>query len=365
MSLPNGFVNRGYKHIKRRNEFVKKAAAVLESIGYREGYPALLYPMRDSFPREGADDRIKLIDCDGTVLCVSDDTVTALLQTCSETARVYGCAEEFKLFGAIRNESCFSAILSGVAGIEGDAEIISAGVRIMEKIGLPKGKITLGNPAVIRGVAESCLNRQVSRKDLKRLIMGEAASEDEASATKFIGEIASAKGGVSIIGAVAEKITNKTSVDGLVGLFELSKLLEEYGVSDVEFDLSYIGDAGDSGILFSISDDVGNRIIDGGRRDFMNGKAVVRTVSLRIYPDYVISVRPELFPNGAEFDVVIGVADGIKPLKSAYRLKNGFADEGLRVTVLYKVNKEDTDSFASALGIESAVYVDENGNITY
>ena len=367
MTLPRGFVKRDVKIVNDRKKLIEKINSVLIPSGFREGYPAVAYDAKSSFPRDGFDDRIKFIDSDGSVLCLAEDAVTALLQSAeSEYGRVYGCCESYKFFGENRNELTFAALLAGVGGVEAEAELITVGVKIMEKLGIPVGEIRLGNTKVLHGVAESCLKRTVTKSDIKRNLSGNIYSEEDYSAIKLLQEIAAVKGGVSVIGTAAEKITNKQSVDGLISLFELSKILGEYGYTDnVTFDLGYAGSFYDNGVTFLLCDAAGNKIIDGGRHDYFSDGSIKRVVSLRLYPDYILSIKPELREKETDFDVAIGVADGINALRAAYRLKNGLIDEGLKVTVVYKAEKESFTKFAVAMKIENVIFIDADGNIMY
>lgn len=367
MTLPRGFVKRDAKAISDRKKLIDKISSVLILSGFREGYTATAYDAKSSFPRDDFDDRIKLVDSDGRVLCLAEDAVTALLQSAeSEYGRIYGCCEGYKFFGENRNELTFAALLSGVSGVEAEAELITVGIKIMESLGIPVGGIRLGNTKVLQGVAESCLKKNVSKTDIKRYLAGNIYSEEDYSAIKLLQEIAAVKGGVSVIGTVAEKITNKQSVDGLISLFELSKILGEYGYSDnVTFDLAYTGNFYDNGVTFLLCDASGNKIIDGGRHDYFADGSVKRVVSLRLYPDYILSIRPELREEKNDFDVAIGVADGINALKAAYRLKNGLIDESLKVMVVYKAEKESFVKFAAEMKIENAIFIDTDGNVEY
>lgn len=365
MALPQGFITRDSRLIRRRRELVEKMSGILNAIGFEEGYVAPMYHLGESFRKEGVDDRIKLLDNDGRVLCISDDIVTAMLQSAEGLVRYYGCGEQYKLFGERRNEACFATVIGGLGGIEAEAEIISAGVRLMEKLALPVGKIVIGSSAVLRGVAESALKTVLTKQNVLDLLNGKFSSEDERIVAETLKEIAGANGGITVLGEVAKKISNKTGIDALVGLFELSKVLDEYGLTDkITFDLSYLGGDYDRGMSFAIYDESGNKIMDGGRHDYMNGDGIKRAVSLRVYPDYLLSIHPELVEDKQKFDVVIGTADGIKALARAYKLKNDFADEGLRTTVLYKVSREDVTAFANAFEIEVRVFVDEEGIAT-
>jgi len=367
MALPQGFVNRDNRLIRQRNQLARKIGDVLEHIGFEEGYVSLLYPLKESFPKDVLDDRMKFLDTSGNVMCVTDDTVTGLLQsTDGKLCRLYGMAEQYRLFGERRNEACFAAVIGGLSGVEPEAEIIATAVRIMEKLSIPIGKIVLGSSAVIRGAAESILNKGVTRVEIDDLLAGKTSTEEEASAAAVLREIYEATGGISVIGDVAQKITNKASVDALVSLFELSKVLDEYGLTDkVLFDMSYFGGDYVHGDAFAVYDDKDNKIIDGGRHDYLNGEGIMRAVSLRIYPDYVLSLYPELSAEEKGFDVVVGIANGINAVRHAYSLKNKFADEGLKTTVLYNVTREDTLAYASAFNIECPVYVDGDGKIIY
>ncbi len=365
--IPSGFKTKTLKQTRESLKLCNVMAKIMEKYGFRLTAISALYPMSESFPRVGADDRFKLVDSTGDVLCVASDQVTGMLNaTERDLERLCSFGEVYKFGGESKNEMQFASLLAGFSGLEAECEMITSGISLMRELGVECGKIILTNTTILQGIAEVYLNGKADFDVIRRVLNGEDyefKTDTDIALKKLLVETASTKGNIKVLEGVAEKLKNPTSVSGIYALLELSKMLDELGLNSlVEFDLSIIGQIYDSGTVFKLCDAAGNVFIEGGRHDFFREGGVVRAVSIRINPDKILEVHP-LLAAVPQCDAVIAIADGIKALKCAYRLKNSLTDNNLSVTLLYRTGKREAVEYANAFDIESVIYIDERGNI--
>lgn len=339
--------------------------AILSKLGFKERVVSSLYPISESFAGKSGD-RLKLVDGDGEVLCVTEDAVTGLLNAReSDLERLCAFTEIYRFKGQPRSEAQCAALITGFAGAESEAEMITSALSVLNGLGAEGFKIVLGHTAVLQGIAELYVSSHADAGTIRSLLSGEPATDAECALDKLLKETAAIKGGITALKEAAEKITNKTSLSGLAALFELSEVLASYGLEEMTgFDLSLIGRGYDNGAVFEIRDNAGHTLVRGGRHDFLRSDGVCRAVSFTMKPDELLEHYP-LKEEGAATDAVIGVAEGIKALSAAYRLKSSLTGNNLTATVLYRTGREETLSYAKAFGIESAVYVDAEGGIAY
>lgn len=365
--IPSGFKTKTLKETRESLKLCNVMAKIMEKYGFKLTAISALYPMSESFPRVGADDRFKLVDSTGEVLCVASDQVTGMLNaTERDLERLCSFGEVYRFNGESKNELQFASLLSGFSGFEAECEMITSGISLMRELGVECGKIILTNTTILQGIAEVYLNGKADFDVIRRVINGEDyefKTDTDIALKKLILETAATKGNAEVLEGVAEKVKNPTSVSGIFALTELSKMLDELGLNGlVEFDLSIIGQIYDNGTVFKLCDAAGNVFIEGGRHDFFREGGVVRAVSFRINPDEILKIHP-LLAAVPQSDAVIAVADGIKALKSAYRLKNSLTDNNLSVVLLYRTGKEEAVEYANVFGIESVIYIDERGAI--
>lgn len=366
--MPTGFKNQNLQSVRERIKLCSVMARIMEKHGFKHTEVTALYPISESFPREGQDGRFKLVDATGEVLCVLEDAVTGLLNAAeTDLERLCTYAEVYNFAGKERNVSEFAALLTGFAGFEAECEMISVGLAVMKELGVKCSKIVLGNTNVLKGIAEVYLNTKVDRETIDRILFGEdfkaAKTDVDYALERLLKETAQVKGDLEAIHGVAEKVGNPKSVNGLLTLLELSKLLEDLGYGDmIEFDLSLTGASYDNGTVFRLCDAENNVLMEGGRHDFIREGGVCRAVSLRANPDKILALHP-LKSRIINNDAVIGMSDGINALKSAYRLKNSLTDNNLSVAVLYRTSKEATVAYAKAYGIASVIFIEEDGKI--
>lgn len=364
--LPYGFLAKNIRTRHAEYKMFYDAAAVLAKEGFcLTGIPAL-GRLGDNFGFYGMDDRYKLTDSEGDILALTEDVVEGLLSLAEkENERLFGMSEVYRFSGAVRNRTSFGAVITGISGIEAEAEAIACALGVLKAIGIECGKIVLGNTSVLLGLAESIFQGKVGKDKIRSLLKNELFTDADYAVEKLIRETALVKGGLPVLKQAAEKITNPTSTAAMLNLLELSGLLEEYGLGNlIEYDLANMGRNYDNGTVFLLCDKDGKVLIEGGRHDFMRSGEVCRAVSFRFDPEYLLTIYPGRYFEEKTADAVIGVADATQALKAAFNLKKSLTENGLTVKVIYKTGKDETAAFAVASGVESAIYVDAEGHIT-
>lgn len=360
-TLPNGFE----KITKEQTAEERVLSAAFSEVAERNGYdcifPSAVYPSGESFI-DGSQ-RYKFVDRDGEILSLNDDVIAGLMNAVDrEIERLYAFSEVYSYRREVRNIRQCGALLTGVGGIEAECELIRFGLDFLDNMGIPGGKIAIGNTFVLQGLAELTFGYRPDMETLLKKLENGPKNDAEATMFGLMSDIRSLHGGAEVIRPVAEVVQNRTSGLGLEGVLNLYDALCGLGLSYlVEIDFSLAGRRYDNGSLFEIRDSVGNVLLFGGRHDFCYGKKTVRAVSLLMEPQGIIpfyQVRANTQKN-----VVLGVAEGTTALSNAYKLKESFAEAGVSVTTLYRTDVNGVVEYALRYGIESAVYVDERGRI--
>lgn len=359
-SLPAGFVRdkNGTAYKKLEAAFLNTAAFY----GYDNVDATALYPIAESFFC-GDDNRFKLIDREGEILCVIDDAVTGLLNaTEAAPERLATSTEVYKYVGDKRNERQFAALLTGFGGVEGEFEMITLGKEVLANYGITDAKVFISNVMVLQGIAETYLGHRPDSTELKKVIDRTPKTDSECALDTLIKETMAAKGDISVLKDIAERTTTVTGSQGLKALLDLSDLAEACGINDVTFDLSILGRDYDGGNVFEIRDEEGTVLAIGGRHDFIDGNGVMRASSLIVYPEKILASYR--LKETEHVNAIIGVADSMKAVASAYKLKDDLIKNDIAVSLLYKTGKSETFAYAEAFGINTAVYVDADGGLT-
>lgn len=358
--MPVGFVrdNNGFAYKKLESAFLSTASFY----GYTNVDVTALYPISESFFC-ASEDRFKLIDREGEILCVTDDAVTGLLNAADAAPeRLSTSCEVYKYVGDKRNERQFAALLTGFGGVEGEFEMITLGKEILANYGITDAKVYISNVMVLQGLAETYVGHRPDAAELRAVIDRTPKTDSECALDTIIKETMAAKGDISVLKDVAERTTTSTGSQGLKALLDLSDLAEACEMKDVIFDLSIMGRDYDGGNVFEIRDDEGAVLARGGRHDFIDGKSVVRSVSLVIYPEKILETYR--LKESDQVNAIIGIADSMKAVASAYKLKEDLIKNDIKVSLLYKTGKNETFAYADAFGVDTAVFVDADGGLT-
>lgn len=358
--LPNGFVRNSAADMAAEWTLSKAFGAVAEQFGYDPTVVSSLYLINESF--FGSENRYKLIDREGDCLCLIEDPVTGLLNAAERGInRLYTFAEVYKYRGEERNARRCAALLTGVAGLEAESEMVLLGLDVLKKLGVAGGKVVIGSTYVLQGLAEVYFGYRPDVATIRAWLDSRPKSDAEGAMFAVIEDVRKMRGGVEIIRQASEKLTNKVSGIGLSNVLDFYDVLCGCGLEkQVEIDLSVLGRNYDCGSIFEIRDGNGKVILQGGRHDFNDGADVVRAVSLCMTPSDLLSTYRVV---GLEKNVVIGVGDGIIALNAAYSLRETFVSSGVRAVLLYRADPETTRAYANAYDIESAVFVDADGKL--
>ena len=359
-SLPTGFVRdkNGFAYKKLEGAFLRTASFY----GYKDVDVSALYPIAESFAG-GTDNRFKLIDRNGDILCVTEDAVTGLLNASgSAPERLATSCEVYKYVGDKRNERQFAVLNTGFGGAEPVCELIVLGKEILQNYGITDAKIYISNAMILQGLAEVYLGHRPDAAELRAVIDRTPNTDKECALDTLIRETMAAKGDVTVLKSIAERTTNATGTQGLKSLLALSDLLEACGITDVEFDLSILGREYDGGDVFEIRNEDGTVLCLGGRHDFLDGTGIMRAASLIVYPEIILT--DYRLKEDDVVNAIIGIADSMKAVSSAYKLKDDLIKNGLSVSLLYKTSKDATFAYAEAFGVGTAVFVDAEGGLT-
>ncbi|MBR1747669.1 MAG: ATP phosphoribosyltransferase regulatory subunit [Clostridia bacterium] len=357
--VPNGFVRRALQDLASEQVLAGYFAKAAEKSGYARTLVSALYPIGESF--FGTENRYKLIDREGDLLCVTEDAVTGLLNACEDGLnRLYTHTEVYRYRGEDRNVRQCAALLAGVAGPEAEAEVILLGLEVLRSLGV-NGKVKISSTYVLQGLAEVYFGYRPDAETVIAWINAKPRTDAESAMFTVIDAVKRMCGGAEVIKDATELLTNRVSGVGLKNVLDLYDVLCGLGKQDqVEIDLSVMGRPYDCGSVFEIVDEENNVLLRGGRHDFLRGAETIRATSIVMVPAEVMTYYR--VKETTKASVVLGVETGIIALSAAYKLKEDLIEAGVpSVSMLYGVGAEDTARYAEAFGIESAVFVDGEG----
>ena len=356
--LPNGFEKTTSSERAAEQVLARAFGAAAERNGYDPVVVSALYPIAESF--FGTDNRYKLIDREGDCLCLLEDPVTGLLNAVEPGLnRVYAYAETYRYRGRERNRRACSALLTGVAGLEAEAEMVLLALDVAKEFNVPDAKVVIGSSYIWQGLAETYFGYRPDVATIRAWLDSRPKTDAEAAMFSVIEEVKKLRGGMETVRAATEILTNRVSGVGLKNVIDFYDVLCGCGLENkVEIDLSVVGRDFDCGNVFEIRDDKDTVLLSGGRHDFADGSNTVRAVSLSMSPKEVLRAYRV---TGTAKNVVVGVSDGIIPLNAAYTLRENFISAGVTAVLLYRADKEGTKAYADAYDVESAVFVDADG----
>ncbi|MFW5780538.1 MAG: ATP phosphoribosyltransferase regulatory subunit [Bacillota bacterium] len=262
--------------------------------------------------------------------------------------------------------------LYGVPGSEGDAEVIALAIKALLNAGLTDFQIDIGQVDILKGIlneaniSEDKQKEIISAVDKKNFI----DSDIDPEVAKKIDKITMLYGDITVLKEASELVTNKTSVDALLGLFEIHQILAEYKLDKyISFDLGLVNSFSYySGVVFKgITKHFGAPILGGGRYDKLC-QAFKRNIPATGFAIGIRDLMQALQKSGMEIerqltDLVIGVCDNYTALAAARKIADSAIDKGLIVDLVYKTNKELTKKYAQKKGIENALFINSKGKI--
>ena len=262
--------------------------------------------------------------------------------------------------------------LYGVSGAEGDAEVIALAIQSLINTGLKDFQIDIGQVNVLKGILDEYKLSEEQKKEIissvdKKVIIEGGLDKNLAS---IINKISMLYGDVSVLKEASDIVHNKKSIDALLNLFEVHQILTEYGFDKyISFDLGLVNSFSYySGIVFKgITKHFGSPILGGGRYD-----ELCHTFNKDIpATGFAIGIKDLLFAlenSGYEkekiiIDLVVGVYDNIKALGSARKIIDNAIKKGLKVDIIYKSSYKKVQSYANKMGIDNAIFINEEGKI--
>lgn len=317
----------------------------------------------------------KTIANNGEVLSIVSDLTPALISTSQDmvekTGRLCSSIETYKFLPEInkrRNEYQIGSIIYGISGVDAEAELLLATYDFVKKLGVLSPKIIIGNNNVFRGILNTVTNRNESLDRLKRIVVGQISDDVDYACLQSLSPLMNIEGKSDIINELAEKLSNKQSLDGLLNLFEICNVLEAYNMNnDYVIKLNYLGENRyDNGFTFAIIDDKQQLLAYGGRCDCIKGRDKVNCVYSNLDVDNLVEFAKEknIFDYSSN-TIILAIADSRQAIITARNIKSELCKENMIVKSLYAIKNNDVINVMQKYSENVVMYVDENGKITH
>lgn len=379
INVPSGFEKSDYSQLNKRNKLTRLLSEFLEKNGYlqasvndimQESNLPLSYKKNNDYR-----DSFKFVDRDGSVLFMPSDVMPPLMlaaRMSSETPSRLFCSKDCYTFldkGIYRNLPQIGAIHYGIDNVAAEAEVICIAIALAKMLNLEHYTINVNDTRILSGIVKIYSRSEVTKPYIKSLLSGETNGEMDSACVTMLSSVASAVGKITDIKFVADKIENKESINGLYNLLNLSELLEEYGCDEnVVYHTSFLGvNDYEEGFVFNLVAD--NQIVlHGGRYVYNIGGETLFGIGIKFnYPSIAKAffAIEDIDGKNNPFDVVLGTTGSNLSLIRAQKLKNTFMENNLKVNVVYNKTMEEVNAYAKKFGIQSAIFVDNQGNLEY
>ncbi len=263
--------------------------------------------------------------------------------------------------------------LYGVPTPEGDAEVIALAIKALLNAGLQDFQIDIGQVDILKGilkeaeVSEELQKEIIAAVDKKDFIDFKDLDKDTAA---LINKIAALYGNITVLKEAAELVSNKTSIDALLNLFDVNQILSEYKLDKyISYDLGLVNSFSYySGIVFKgITKHFGAPILGGGRYDKLChtfGKDIPATGFAIGVKDLMSALSRSGIPQSKiNVDVAIGVADSFDAVATSRKIAENAIAKGLVCDIVYKTNPSDIKEYASKKAIDNIIYINDKGKI--
>ncbi len=376
VTRPRSFDFADYKTLCRRNKLNSFLTEFLEKNGYiRTEVNSLISESNLPFPTKKSErytNSYKLIDSDGSLLLMPDDIMVQILTDMRLTSEIssrafsikncYSFAEK----GIYRNLPQIGLMLFGEDNVAAEAEAVSLATSLADLLKIYDYTINVNDTRILSGVAK--VYRQDNDKAaIKCMLAGELRSEMDHACVTMLSSISNVKGQITDIKDIADKVDNKESINGLSNLLSLSELLHDYDCErNVIYHTGYLGMSDyEEGFVFNLVAD-NQLILHGGRYLIKFENETLFGIGIKI--NYAALFKAFYSDNEVKegaFDVVVGTGNTNVSLIKTRKIKNSFMESGLKVNVLYNKSMEEVGAYSKKMGIESAIFVDNHGNIEY
>lgn len=381
LNTPEGVRDIYGNELREMNALCDDLKKTIEEFGYEEirtpsfEYFDVFSSERGTVPSK---DIYKFIDRDGNTLVLRPDMTPQVARAASTYYREKSLPIRLSYFGnTFINNSGYQLRLKETtqAGVEffgdgsaaADAEILALTVACLQKAGLEKFQIEVGNAGFFRAIANECgltgedeeeLRRRIKNKNLfgvSEFLTERNISEESAKLLLTIPELF---GSEEILDRAASLTDNAAALASLERLRELSGYLKEYGVDRyVSFDLGMLSKYRYyTGIIFrAITYGTGEAVASGGRYDTLAeqfGKPMPAIgMSITVDTLMIALERQNLTTNNEAAKQYVLYSEG--KASEAIRFAAGKRSEGCSVALI-PVTEENATEIASKLQKEGA-----------
>lgn len=292
------------------------------------------------------DNRVfKFLDRDGSLLVLRPDMTPAIARIAATAYSkkdlplklcymegMFRTNENYQ--GKLREFTQAGIELLGVNSIEADAEVVSAAIEALIKVGIDNFKIDLGHALFLKGVIEeSAVDNKIADKIQKNIIkknyvaVNELAEYVENENIKYIlQQLPLLIGGKYVLENVRSKVKNSNSIKAIDYLSELYSILKETGFEKyISFDMGVIGSMDYyTGLIFrGYAKGSGSSILDGGRYDNMVEKfgSEMAAVGFALKVNELMKAVPSSEVKGSTYLIVFDKKDRISAIKLAGELR--------------------------------------------
>jgi ATP phosphoribosyltransferase regulatory subunit len=262
--------------------------------------------------------------------------------------------------------------LYGVAGAEGDAEVIALAIETLLNAGLSDFQIDIGQVEILKGVlCEAAVSEEqqkeiISAVDKKNLINMDISPE----VAKVINNITMLYGDITVLQEASKLVNNKMSIDALLKLFEINHILCDYGYEKyISYDLGLVNSFSYySGTVFKgITKHFGAPILGGGRYDYLC-RSFDKDIPATGFAIGIKDLMSAIEHSGGEEEkqlvhLVIAMADSFDALAAGRKIALSATDKGLCVELLYRSSKEAAKAHGEKNGIDNVIFINDKGKI--
>lgn len=378
INVPKGFEISDFISMNKRNKLNKFLAEFLENNGYLHSNVSDIMRVSSIPPsyKSNVDytDSFKFMDNDGSLLFMPKDVMPLIMiatRLSKEVPlRLFSIKDCYSFLDCgIRNLSQIGAMHYGIDNVAAEAEAICMAEKLAKMLNLTNYTININDTRILSGIVKVYTRHDVTKSYIKNLLKNESKNEMDNACVTMLSSVANAVGKITDIKFIADKIDNKESVSGLYNLLNLSELLEEYECeNNVTYHTGFLGvNDYEDGFVFNLVCD-NQVILHGGRYVYnIDGETLFGIGIKFIYPaiSKAFFALDDADGKNNPYDVVLGTSSSNLSLIRAYKLKGTFIDSNLKVNVLYNKTMEEVKEYAKKFGIQSVIFVDNQGNLEY
>lgn len=375
----SGLVKTDADSNKKRCFVSKVFLSVLARYGFVEvDLPSLDYADAYIINNElfTAQNHFKSIAPNGEVLSLGDDVVKGLISFSFTDMEGKGklCAKKdaYSFIDGFEGKSYeyqTGGVVFGTNGLEDEADILLCALDTVKALQMKEYKLVVGNTDIFMGVLGTFAGAETSLTRLRAILKGEMRSDFDYATAQTLSSIRNTEGSSVVIKELAQKLDNKTSIDGLVNLFEVMNILEAYEATEnVIISPGYVGvEKYDKGIVFEIRSASGKTIAYGGRCDCKKGQDDFHGIYIKLNAENALeeAVKNGLLKENEGKKVLIAVAETRAAITKANKVRRDLMNENFICDIIYNATEETLYDKMSKYQDRMVIYVDGEGNIVH